>query len=630
MHEHGGLDSMTTERWHLRARYGLVLEGENNGTKYQLEFYITQDQKPAILPSSIDTSQHALSVWNNACEFETLRRALVRDTPLPSELPARVLDLGIDMEDNSDIKISQPEKGLGPQLYATLSHCWQREDIESTKTLSRNLQARQESLALSELPDSFRQTVHLCRRLGVQYLWIDSLCIVQDDTADWEKEAANMHKVYANAWFTVAMHGSTHGYMPFKDIKLTVGEESTIIHVRRIPELLDIVEGKAIAPAVGRVHELADNKHWKSVSQRGWCYQERVLSNRIIHFTDHEYLYEERGTVKKCQCQQHWMFELGFAGTLARGPGPHDVPYRLWGKLVRQYTSRMFGQWSDLLPGFAGVAAKFSEGRDLGRYIAGLWEKDLIKYLCWRSREWVSARASSWACDNCRPHPKRIKWSEKMPIPSWSWASRFGPCELVYDEWELSKYTQVASIDRVECLMDIKNPFLSIRSLNKKAWPEDPCGRYLVIRGSLYSCVHFSTRGRGHDVKASMGLCAKEYAWAVPAYHVQQWDLSRDIKEILDDARKCTREYCIDAGDDLPSDYSVVYLLPLLEEFESGAKLCLILRECTNKAIPEVLELENMQGSQDALWLERIGISIFNGVRFDLLQEMPSQVIHLM
>ena len=178
--------------------------------------------------------------------------------------------------------------------------------------------------------------------------------------------------------------------------------------------------------------------------------------------------------------------------------------------------------------------------------------------------------------------------------------------------------------------MEPKNPYLNVRPLDATAWPEDPCGRYLVVRGSLYSCVHISTRGRGHADIAGLGLCAKEYAWAVPAYHVQQWDPQWSTKEVLEEARKCAKDYCIDAGDDLPPDGSTVYLLPLFQDFKAGAKLCLVLRDCWEKATDQVRSLEIMQGQENARWMERIGISMFNGDRFDLLEEEPNQVINLM
>ncbi|KEF52280.1 uncharacterized protein A1O9_11520 [Exophiala aquamarina CBS 119918] len=437
-----------------------------------------------------------------------------------------------------------------------------------------------------------------------------------------------MHNIYANAWFVIAMHDTTHGYMAFKDVHLTIGGESAVVHVRRIPELADIVDSEAAAPVVGEVHEVADNVYWSSVTQRGWCYQERALSHRMIHFTSQEVLYEEGGMLSECQCKHHFGMGLGFAGYLPRAKARQENTYRDWAALVRQYTQRMFGRRSDLLLGFAGIAMAFSERQDQGRYIAGLWERDLLKWLCWRSREWVSSRASTWACNNCRPHPRRIPWTPAHPIPSFSWASRFGPCEFVYESWKFKGSVEVASIERIECLMDEENPFLRVRGLDPANWPEDPCGRYLRIRGSLYACLHFSTYGRGKEFNISMNLCLKEYAWAVPEYLVRSWDFSRDAQEILADAREYGKEYCIDAGDDLPGDHSRIYLLPLFECPEGGATICLILRPCSQKLSVEVLD--GVEGYVKPHWMERIGISVFDGHRFDAMEEMPNQVIHLM
>jgi hypothetical protein len=561
-------------------------------------------------------------MWDDPREIQILKGWLMKDTPQPAKLPNRILDLGIGIDDLDNIHILERPAEAEKALYAALSHCWLREDIETTKTISHNITTRLTSLPLSDLPDSFSQAISVCQRIGVQYLWIDSLCIIQDDSADWKREAADMNNIYANAWFTIAMHHSTRGYIPFKNIQLTVGRQSAAVHVRRIPELLDIVTNRAIAPAVRNVYEVAENEHWNSVTQRGWCYQERALSHRMVHFTDHEYLYEERGTLKRCQCNWHFGFGTGFAGSQLGGT------HHAWRTLVQQYTQRMFGRRSDLLPGFAGVAERFSQRGDLGLYVAGLWEKDLIKWLCWRSQEWVSARASTWACEDCRPHPQRIPWTSDEPIPSFSWASRFGPCEFVYESWKLSDSIEVASIERVECLMDEESPFLKVRRLVPKNWPEDPCGRYLRIRGSLYPCKHFSTSGKGFAFKRSMFLCDKEYAWAVPDHYVGEWDLSQDATLILNDARKYGKGYCIDAGDDLPPDNSRIYLLPLFEYPDSQAKTCLILRQCSEKITAEVLD--TVRDSESLHWMERIGIAVLNHSWFGTIKEMPNQAIHLM
>lgn len=563
-----------------------------------------------------------------------LKGWLNEETPKATSLPSRILDLGTGYEGRNadtfsdEIQILERPSKDETAVYAALSHCWLREDIETTKTLLSNIELRRKGLLMRDLPDTFVQAISVCRRIGVQYLWIDSLCIIQDDNADWEREAADMNRVYANAWFAIAMHHSTHGSMPFKDVELSIGDQSATIHVRRIPELRGIMKGKAVAPAVGEKYKVADNIHWSSVSPRGWCYQERVLSRRMVHFTKHEFLCEEKAQLVRCQCNQHFGAGSGFAGALARRPRLPGETDRSWATLVQQYTERMFGRRSDILPGFAGVAKAFSNTREPGRYIAGLWEHDLLKWLGWRSKEWVSARTGAWVCEDCRPHPLRIAWTRSEPIPSFSWASRFGPCQFVYVSWKLEGSIEVASIEGIECLMDEENPFLKVRGLNPEKWPDDPCGRYLRIRGSLYPCLHFSTYGRGFDFNVSMSLCQKEFAWAVPDHFVKTWDFSRDAKSILEDARKLGKEYVVDAGDDLPPDNSRIYLLPLFEHREPDGKLCLILRPCTEKLNREILSTGD--GTEQVHWMERIGISLFDGYRFDVTEESRNQVIHLM
>lgn len=95
---------------------------------------------------------------------------------------------------------------------------------------------------------------------------------------------------------------------------------------------------------------------------------------------------------------------------------------------------------------------------------------------------------------------------------------------------------KVASIERIECLMDEENPFLRVRGIAPANWHKDPYGPHLRIRGFLYPCLHFSTYGRDMDFNISMNLSLKEYGWAVPEYFLRSWDLSRDAKVILEDS----------------------------------------------------------------------------------------------
>lgn len=97
----------------------------------------------------------------------------------PPILPTRVIDVGAQGQDPRLVD------GSGQRShYATLSHCWG--NVPTIKTEIESLRLRQESIPLETLPKTFREAVQVCRKLDIPYLWIDSLCIIQDSKSDWE------------------------------------------------------------------------------------------------------------------------------------------------------------------------------------------------------------------------------------------------------------------------------------------------------------------------------------------------------------------------------------------------------------------------------------------------------------
>ena len=79
-------------------------------------------------------------------------------------------------------------------MYAALSHCWGK--VRPLTTTSTNLNQHLISIPLSSMPEMFQDAVIASRELGIRYLWIDSLCIIQDSVEDWELECSKMGRVY--------------------------------------------------------------------------------------------------------------------------------------------------------------------------------------------------------------------------------------------------------------------------------------------------------------------------------------------------------------------------------------------------------------------------------------------------
>ncbi|KAK0710600.1 heterokaryon incompatibility protein-domain-containing protein, partial [Lasiosphaeris hirsuta] len=281
-------------------------------------------------------------------------------------------------------------EGLGvPVVYAALSHRWSAE-TEAVRLTRAGLVTRMtEGILVSALPLLMRDAITALRDLGIGYVWIDSLCIVQDSVEDWRAEAAMMAQVYSNAELTIAATWCSGGRQ-----SLFSARDS---------------------------HEFAPARLWPLLG-RGWVYQEQWLSRRILHFTQHELVWVCNETTA-CECGRN---QFGVA------PSTFEVSCRpsRWEDMVHEYSSRAFTQMTDRLPALAGIATVYSSECDTppGRYLCGLWSEDLPGALFWRA---------------ARDAPLLPRSKTKMP--SWSWASSAGPVEFEYTDGEVQK-TKVLAV----------------------------------------------------------------------------------------------------------------------------------------------------------------------------------------
>jgi hypothetical protein len=165
--------------------------------------------------------------------------------------------------------------------YTALSHCWGvLSESERFCTSKDNLATLQQSIGFHLLPRTFQDAILVTRAVGLKYLWIDSLCIIQDDAADWEAEAARMGDVFSAAWCTIAASAaksSTEGFLhprPARPCLTIPGAEG---------------EGLYACPAIDDFHRHVEQS---TLNSRGWVLQERVLSRRSIYFTTDQVYWE--------------------------------------------------------------------------------------------------------------------------------------------------------------------------------------------------------------------------------------------------------------------------------------------------------------------------------------------------
>lgn len=137
------------------------------------------------------------------CHFACRRR------PRSLKMPSRLLDLQLHNSSEDIRLLSGPQQNL---RYVALSYCWgSRHPI---KTTSQKIEMYESRISFTELPQSFRDAVLICRSLNIRYLWIDNLCIVQDSPDDWAKESATMADVYQGAYFTLALASAEDSTQP--------------------------------------------------------------------------------------------------------------------------------------------------------------------------------------------------------------------------------------------------------------------------------------------------------------------------------------------------------------------------------------------------------------------------------
>jgi len=140
-----------------------------------------------------------LRSWTISCnETHTLcRKSFERESPLPT----RVLDLRPEREgDSNDLRLVVT--GNHSARYMTLSHCWG--EFQPLLTTSANIKQREKNIAFNDLPRTFQEAVVVTRELGIRYLWIDCLCIIQGDKEDWDLESGRMADVYSNSYMNIA------------------------------------------------------------------------------------------------------------------------------------------------------------------------------------------------------------------------------------------------------------------------------------------------------------------------------------------------------------------------------------------------------------------------------------------
>jgi hypothetical protein len=328
------------------------------------------------------------------------------DTPLPD----RVLDLEASSEDG-DLRLQTNERSDLLGKYIALSHCW-GQGPRPLETTTKNISSHTNRIKFSDLSRSFQDAVRICRRLSVRYLWLDTLCILQDSRDDWAQQASKMASVYENAFLTLAFSGARNTEQailsprpPLPSVRL--GGSLAHVHLRTSrDEHPDMEDGSFVRSNFESITHL-----YAPLGRRAWAYQESLLSPRVLYFTSCQLAWKcQQGAFVESSIKPHG-FRQNFGSCLMSIPGKSANCIDEWQAAVEHFSSLSITVASDKLVAFSGIAKRFATLLQ-DEYIAGLWKSLLPELLLWRINDSPKDRY-------VRPLAYRA--------PSWSWAAIDGP-----------------------------------------------------------------------------------------------------------------------------------------------------------------------------------------------------------
>jgi hypothetical protein len=327
--------------------------------------------------------------------------AAAKNLTTKDRLPKRLLDVGPpDGSESPKLVLGEHIASNNQLQYTALSHCWGQATISHPlKTTTANEAAHRKAVSIDDLPPTFRDAVTVTRRLNVRYLWIDSLCIIQNDLRDWQSEASKMAAIFEGAYMTIAATSSPDSrgglFFEVSNSQLRVGHQS----------------GDDAETFIIRYPTADRDTLWLSpLNSRGWVLQELALSCRTVHFTN---------SILYWQCRERYASEDGLLDDHTFGSLEEEFdwvdkefyleyfaksPRIAWYQLAHNYSERALSFMRDKLPAMAGLvqAHQIQTG---ATPVLGLWKDTLYLDLDWRVDDPSHSQASL------------------QNIPSWTWLS---------------------------------------------------------------------------------------------------------------------------------------------------------------------------------------------------------------
>ncbi|OTA67831.1 HET-domain-containing protein [Hypoxylon sp. EC38] len=314
--------------------------------------------------------------------------------------------------------------------FAALSYCWGGDQpFKATKSRLKSMRSGSLQLPYEELARSVQDAIKVTSRLGLKYLWVDALCIIQDDEGDKIEQIAEMPRIYNQACVTIVAARSDRATRGFLDVIDLV--KTTRLAVR-LPFRCPDQEGTLGSAYITYIE---DSREPDPIHFRAWTLQERYLSNRYLEFgrIQMRWTCASSGTQdgycdgwkreSSVHIPTHVMFiyrelQQDIEDMNSRGSSAEWIADWIrgrWDAVINHYTPRKLSVLTDRILAISGIAQVFgSHMKD--EYLSGLWKSTLPSFLCWQVTS-----------DENERFPRPLVYQG----PSWSWTGINGPVNFI-------------------------------------------------------------------------------------------------------------------------------------------------------------------------------------------------------
>ncbi|KAM0208589.1 hypothetical protein ACHAQD_011565 [Fusarium lateritium] len=455
---------------------------------------------PKTLPnahlSSTSETDDLWRQWSDTCSEAHSKCRVIRNDESSVFMPKRLVEVISDNNKRPQQWRLVSGADVEEPTYLTLSHCWGWSDhLSLTKQNFHDLTALS---PCSMLPKTYRDALFVTVALGKRYIWIDSLCIIQDDEDDWKSQSSVMGSIYKNTACNIANLWAENG----SDGLFAPKEEPTLLSLSS--EEFSVQQSYYSWPYY-HVDVIQ-----APLNKRAWVVQERYLSLRQLAFGKSQVYWacqelhasEEHPTGMTDSPTE---LVVGRASALPRGTPDSDngrVLRRSWAELVKAYSKCELTYLTDKAIALAGIAGEYAAASG-GTYLAGLWKQNLENQLC-------------WTVDRIGPYQLKQPSSRPTSLaPTWSWINRHLP--IKYDPLYSREATDTKLIEILEASVQSEDPSklhsfnssrLRVRGIALWGRFRDPdeevlglCEYYGVKPSSMFTLNHPMKDGGGVSIR---------------------------------------------------------------------------------------------------------------------------------